>query len=202
MVSPSLPLFLVLQKADFSTFTLWWSMDSITALHFLLFRIFPSTALPPLSPLAFHIWEGPDWMCFGNAQSLPSVWRSWDLVWPATESTTSQTFSVNPQNHPPLSSFNNNSQAPYQGCLSSITMDSYGFKVLVPATNWDPPCPALTKFSPGHDAHISSNGGNTTVTISFEFNTVMSCTGVTQALSFNLSFSGQGGNPRLSHLRP
>jgi alpha-1,3-glucan synthase len=94
-----------------------------------------------------------------------------------------------------LSSFNNNSQAPYQGCLSSVTMDPYGFKVLVPATDWVPPRPALTKFSPGHDARISSNGGNTTVTVSFEFNTVMSCTGVTQALSFNMSSSGQGGNP-------
>jgi alpha-1,3-glucan synthase len=74
-------------------------------------------------------------------------------------------------------------------------MDPYGFKVLVPATDWVPPRPALTKFSPGHDARISSNGGNTTVTVSFEFNTVMSCTGVTQVLSFNLSSSGQGGNP-------
>ena len=94
-----------------------------------------------------------------------------------------------------LSSFNNDSKAPYQGCLSSVTMDPYGFKVLVPATDWVPPRPALTKFSPGHDARISSNGGNTSVTVSFEFNTVMSCTGVTQALSFNMSSSGQGGNP-------
>jgi hypothetical protein len=38
-------------------------MDSITALHFLYFCIFPSIALPPLSPLVFRVWEGPDWMC-------------------------------------------------------------------------------------------------------------------------------------------
>jgi hypothetical protein len=26
----------------------------------------------------FRVWEGPDWVCFGDAQSLPSVWRSSD----------------------------------------------------------------------------------------------------------------------------
>jgi hypothetical protein len=45
-------------------------MDS-TALHFLYFCIFLSIALPPLFPLVFRIWEGPDWVCFGDAHSLP-----------------------------------------------------------------------------------------------------------------------------------
>jgi hypothetical protein len=49
-----------------------------TAFHFLYFCIFPSIALPPLSPLVFRVWEGPDWVCFGDAQSLPFVWRSSD----------------------------------------------------------------------------------------------------------------------------
>lgn len=95
-----------------------------------------------------------------------------------------------------LSSYYNNSQAPYQGCLPSVTMDPYSFKVLVPSTDWVAPRPALTKFSPGHDARILSSGSNaTTVAVTFEFNTVMSCTGVTQALSLNMSSSGGGGNP-------
>jgi alpha-1,3-glucan synthase len=94
-----------------------------------------------------------------------------------------------------LSSFNNDSKAPYQGCLSSVTMDPYGFKILVPNANWVPPRPALTKFSPGHDARISSGSNATTVTVSFQFNTAMSCTGVTQALSLNMSSSGHGSNP-------
>jgi len=51
-------------------------MDS-TALHFLYFCIFPSIALS-LSPLVFRVWEGPDWVCFGDAQSLPSISRSSD----------------------------------------------------------------------------------------------------------------------------
>jgi alpha-1,3-glucan synthase len=94
-----------------------------------------------------------------------------------------------------LSSFNNDNQAPYQGCLADVTMDPYSFKVLVPANDWIPPRPALTKFSPGHDARISSETNATTVTISFEFNTVMNCAGVTAALSLNISSSGHGGNP-------
>ena len=94
-----------------------------------------------------------------------------------------------------LSSFNNDGEAPFQGCLSDVTMDPYSFKVLVPVNEWIPPRPALTKFSPGHDARISSGANATTVTISFEFNTVMSCAGVTNALSLNMSSSGQGGNP-------
>jgi len=96
-----------------------------------------------------------------------------------------------------LSSYFNDSKAPFQGCLANVSMDSYGFKVLVPATEWVPPRPALTKFTPGHDARIASdaNGGNSTVAISIEFNTVMSCNGVTQALSLNMSSSGHGGNP-------
>jgi len=49
-----------------------------TALHFLYFCILPSIALPPLSPLVFRVWEGPDWVCFGDAQSLPSILRSSD----------------------------------------------------------------------------------------------------------------------------
>jgi hypothetical protein len=28
--------------------------------------------------LVFRVWEGPDWVCFGDAQSLPSILRSSD----------------------------------------------------------------------------------------------------------------------------
>ncbi|KAI0302169.1 modular protein with glycoside hydrolase family 13 and glycosyltransferase family 5 domains [Russula brevipes] len=99
-----------------------------------------------------------------------------------------------------LSSFNNDSKPPYQGCLSNLTMDPYSYKIFVPTAQWVPPRPALTKFSPGHDARVSSdsNGGNTTtVAISFEFNTAMDCPGVTRALSLNMSSSGHGANPTI-----
>ena len=43
-------------------------------------------------------------------------------------------------------------KAPFFGCIESITMQPYDFKALVPTDSWVAPTPALTKFSPGHDA--------------------------------------------------
>lgn len=94
-----------------------------------------------------------------------------------------------------LSSYNNDSQAPYFGCLNSVTMDPFGFKLLVPATEWVAPAPVITNFSPGHDARLLSN--TTTVSITFEFNTVMSCDGVTGAITLNMASSGKGGTPTI-----
>ena len=77
--------------------------------------------------------------------------------------------------------------------MSSITMDPFGFKALVPATEWVPPPPMLTKFTPGHDARIQAEAGDanaTTVQISLEFNLPMDCNSVTNALSFNMSGNG------------
>ncbi|KAJ6579903.1 hypothetical protein B0H10DRAFT_2235479 [Mycena sp. CBHHK59/15] len=59
--------------------------------------------------------------------------------------------------------------------------------------------PALTKFTPGHDTRIQvavSDTNTTTLDISFEFNTVMDCTSVTNSMSFVLSSSNKAsGNP-------
>ncbi|KAJ7063334.1 modular protein with glycoside hydrolase family 13 and glycosyltransferase family 5 domains [Mycena amicta] len=96
-------------------------------------------------------------------------------------------------------SFNNDSKAPYFGCLPSITMEALGFKALVPTTNWVAPSPALTKFTPGHDARILVDPNNSgTQNVTFEFNTEMSCDGVTNAITFNLSSSGHGGQVSIS----
>ncbi|KAJ7777588.1 modular protein with glycoside hydrolase family 13 and glycosyltransferase family 5 domains [Mycena maculata] len=95
------------------------------------------------------------------------------------------------------SSYFNDSKAPYYGCLGSVTMDGMGFKALVPVAQWVAPLPALTRFVPGHDARILANPTDenaTTVDISLEFNTAMTCDSVTNALSFNLSSSGQGSD--------
>ncbi|KAF7323001.1 Modular protein with glycoside hydrolase family 13 and glycosyltransferase family 5 domains [Mycena chlorophos] len=96
-------------------------------------------------------------------------------------------------------SYNNDSKAPYFGCLPSVTLDGFGFKALVPTTNWLQPAPALTKFLPGHDARILVNGTDSgTQNITFQFNTEMSCTSVTSAMKFNLSSSGHGSQPSIS----
>lgn len=87
------------------------------------------------------------------------------------------------------SSYYNNGQAPYYGCLPSVTMDPFSFKLFVPQANWVAVPPMLTKFSPGHDYRILNDGssGNQSVDIRLEFNTDMSCDSVTNAISFNVS---------------
>ncbi|THH17817.1 hypothetical protein EW146_g3074 [Bondarzewia mesenterica] len=97
-----------------------------------------------------------------------------------------------------LSSYFNDSKAPYYGCLDSVTMDPYGFKVLVPADEWVGPRPALTTFLPGHDARIDSSANSSTVTVRFEFNMAMDCNSVTNSLSLNMSSSGKGSTPTFS----
>lgn len=81
------------------------------------------------------------------------------------------------------------------GCIPSIEMDAWGFKAFVPATNWIGPRPAITKFSPGHDHRILSQGS--TVQISLEFNVVMECASVTQSISFDVTTTGGGGAPTI-----
>lgn len=99
------------------------------------------------------------------------------------------------------SSFNNNGRAPWVGCLPSITLEPYSFKAFVPAANWIAPPPALTRFSPGHDARLHAESGDTnatTIDIVLEFNTPMSCTSVTGGISFNMASSGQGSTPTIN----
>ena len=99
-----------------------------------------------------------------------------------------------------LSSYYNNGNAPWYGCLGGVTIDPYGMKVLVPTTEWVAPPPMLTRFLPGHDARITSTPGDpnaTTINIVLEFSANMSCTSVTDSITFNMSSSGSGGQPTL-----
>ncbi|KAM5531218.1 hypothetical protein V8D89_015136, partial [Ganoderma adspersum] len=91
------------------------------------------------------------------------------------------------------SAVNNDSKAPWFGCMSSITMDPFGFKALIPIDEWVPPPPMLTKFTPGHDARIQAEAGDanaTTVQISLEFSLPMDCNSVTNGMSFTLVGNG------------
>lgn len=98
-----------------------------------------------------------------------------------------------------LSAYNNDSKAPFFGCLNSVIMDPWGFKLLIPVAEWIAPPPVITKFTPGHDARLLSNV--TTVNIAFEFNTAMNCDGVTGAISFNVGSSGTGGTPTIGSVK-
>ena len=100
-------------------------------------------------------------------------------------------------------SFFENGTAPFQGCLNSVTMEPFGFKMLVPSDQWVPMPPQLTKFVPGHDARIivdPDHTNATTVDISFEFSLPMDCDSITQAVSFNMSSSGKGSIPTISNV--
>lgn len=96
------------------------------------------------------------------------------------------------------SAFFNDSKAPFFGCLPEFTIEGYGFKALVPETDWTTPLPALTKFIPGHDHRIMNDGsGTANVDIVFEFNQVMTCDSVTQAITLEMASSGHGSAPTL-----
>ncbi|EAU88623.2 alpha-1,3-glucan synthase [Coprinopsis cinerea okayama7 len=82
----------------------------------------------------------------------------------------------------------------FLGCIPSIEMEAYSFKALVPISEWRPPTPALTKFTPGHDSRILVSDGNaTSIPISLEFNTIMECESVTNSVTIEVQSSGRGG---------
>ncbi|KAF5390171.1 hypothetical protein D9757_002866 [Collybiopsis confluens] len=98
------------------------------------------------------------------------------------------------------SSFNKDGGAPWTGCLANITMDGYGFKALVPDTEWIAPPPALTGFTPGHDYRINSETSGASVDISLEFNTDMDCQSVTQSITLSMSGINGGSTPSISNV--
>ncbi|KAG8699976.1 Cell wall alpha-1,3-glucan synthase ags1, partial [Ceratobasidium sp. 394] len=99
------------------------------------------------------------------------------------------------------SSFNNNSMAPWVGCLPQLTLEPNSFKAFVPVDEWVAPLPALTRFTPGHDARLHAEAGDTnatTIDVSLEFNMPMNCQSVTGGISFTVSSSGHGSAPTVN----
>jgi alpha-1,3-glucan synthase len=91
-----------------------------------------------------------------------------------------------------LSSFNNDGKAPFQGCLSSVTMEPYSFKIIVPVSEWAPPRPAPTKFSSGH-ARIPSDPGG--INNSHNFFRVLYCHELYRCHKCSDAQYGHGCNP-------
>ncbi|KAI0341602.1 glycoside hydrolase family 13 and glycosyltransferase family 5 domain-containing protein [Trametopsis cervina] len=101
---------------------------------------------------------------------------------------------------PSKDSYYKNGTGPFTGCMSSFDTQPFGFLALVPEPEWVGPNPALTGFSPGHDARIHVEQGDanaTTLDIRLEFNMAMDCTSVTNSISFNMSSSGHGSAPTI-----
>lgn len=92
-------------------------------------------------------------------------------------------------------------KAPFFGCIESLTMQPYDFKALVPASNWVAPTPALTKFTPGHDARIEVNDNTAnpnSIEVQIEFSDLMNCNSVTQSMNFTVASSGKGSTPSVN----
>lgn len=80
----------------------------------------------------------------------------------------------------------NNSSQP-NGCLSSLEMEAFDFRAYVPIELWKGPEPAITKFSPGHDARFLSLVNKSSaeeVQIGIAFSMAMDCENVTNSISF------------------
>ena len=78
-----------------------------------------------------------------------------------------------------------NGSAPFRGCLPSITMDKLGFKALVLEQYWSAPPPYLTRFSPGHDARLSSAVYKTRIPIALEYSGPIDCATITRSVALN-----------------
>lgn len=101
-----------------------------------------------------------------------------------------------------LSPYYSNGRAPYFGCLPSITMPAFGFKILVPVEQWVMNPPMLTKFTPGHDHRLLVQDGDanaTTVDITLEFSQAMDCASVTRSITLNMASSGHGSAPTIGN---
>lgn len=79
------------------------------------------------------------------------------------------------------------------GCLSSITMQPYEFKVYVLSADYEEPAPMITSFSPGHDFQIDSSVNTTDeFPIVIGFSTEMECEAITNAVSVTSYIDGTG----------
>ena len=83
-------------------------------------------------------------------------------------------------------------EAPYFGCIESITVQPFDYKALVPSDSWVAPIPARTKFTPGHNPRIEVNANSSnanSINVQIEFSDLMDCNSVTQSMNFTIASS-------------
>ena len=93
-------------------------------------------------------------------------------------------------------SFYNNGQGPYFGCIPSIDMKPYDYKVFVQQSRWVQQPPTITRFTPGHDARIVRTGD--TIDITVEFDHEMNCASMNGAISIAQYAGVSGANPTIA----
>ncbi|BEJ00050.1 hypothetical protein CcaverHIS631_0410920 [Cutaneotrichosporon cavernicola] len=92
-------------------------------------------------------------------------------------------------------SFYQNGLAPYRGCIPKLDLEPYDFRVYVPISRWVSPPPALSGFTPGHDARVEYAGDS--VEFELQYDQPMDCVSL-QAVT-NLTYVGESGaNPVLT----
>ncbi|CAL5869705.1 uncharacterized protein PFLUO_LOCUS3935 [Penicillium psychrofluorescens] len=83
-----------------------------------------------------------------------------------------------------------NGSTKWNGCLDSLTLHPYEFRAYVPKRKFRLPRPMITKYTPGHDVPVLSKvrpGKSEDMKVALYFSTEMSCTSVTQSISFESS---------------
>lgn len=77
----------------------------------------------------------------------------------------------------------------FNGCLDQLELEPWAYKAFVPKEAWIAPQPMVTKFSPGHDARILSDGKGT-VDIEIQFSEAMDCNQITKNLLITSTTEG------------
>jgi alpha-1,3-glucan synthase len=73
------------------------------------------------------------------------------------------------------------------GCLAELELSAYGFKALVPLSEWVGSAPSITEFLPGHDYRMVSKVSvdeKESIGIQIQFSENMDCDSVTSSISF------------------
>ncbi|KAK0612409.1 putative cell wall alpha-1, 3-glucan synthase [Bombardia bombarda] len=82
------------------------------------------------------------------------------------------------------------------GCFSNVTMEPFEFRAYVRKQDWKGPQPMITKFTPGHDASVSSEEVQKPYEITIEFSEEMDCTSVQQSITISSTVES-GGSARI-----
>lgn len=92
-------------------------------------------------------------------------------------------------------SFYRDGNSPYRGCVQRFEFQPYDFRAYVPLSRWQSPPPALSGFTPGHDARVEYTGDS--VDFQLEYDQPMDCESVQNAIQ--LTYRGEPGkNPQFS----
>lgn len=83
------------------------------------------------------------------------------------------------------------------GCVSKMTLDPFEYRAYVPKSKWKEAPPMITKFTPGHDVSINSEGAKGSVEVSFSFSQEMDCDAVTESVSVSSTIEGGTGSAKI-----